>query len=250
MRRLLSSRTRAVASLATVTLGLVACAKPEPKIAFDRSSLPQIRTVGVVTPRVPDAGRMDYTDTPTVAPSALGIALVNLIDLKMRSDRNDTLEHALTSQGYDLQAEFTTELTDALREAGYDVIPVSAKRETDDFLGTYPIGDSQQPNALLDVVVKRYGFKILGSGYNGRCSPYFFAKVRLINPQTSAVLMRDYVGYSPPREEADKAKAAIQSQRPTLNHCFDELDAKPEAAIAMLRTLSTTSAKSVADRLR
>ncbi|MBV9747379.1 MAG: hypothetical protein JO157_01070 [Acetobacteraceae bacterium] len=203
-----------------------------------------------MTPGFPENADMAYTfEGPVIGPPIV-ILLAEGARAGIRADRNKSLRHALASQDYAAQDEFTSELTNALRAGGYKITSVPIARNTADFIEKYPTRNAANVDALLDVVVTGYGYRILGVGHSGPCAPYFKLRARLISTQTSSVLMQEPLSYGTTLPEKGIIAIPDNPQTATLAHCFDELNGQPGPAVYGLRAATKASAEAVAGLLR
>lgn len=123
-----------------------------------------------------------------------------LVDAGIQSSRQDAVNDALTTAGFDAEAKLEDRVISQLAMEGYAVqVHGNAPRTKRAFLTAYPKGDGAE--AYLDIVIQTYGYLSAGAGQPFR--PTVYADVRLVSAvDPSKTLMENRIAYnamSPPR---------------------------------------------------
>jgi hypothetical protein len=238
MRAILSFRLLIVA-----ILFIGGCAG-KPEIPFDRSQTPPVKTIGVLTPYIPD-------DAGVILASSVGQSfwLVGaLVDAGMRASRESTFKQIMTNQGFAARDIITKDLVDHVGALGYAAIQVPVARDHADYLKQYPKATETAADAYLDVVVGAYGYMAAGIGDSTPYRPAVRIKVRLVRATDASVLMEDLVFYNP---LGTPEKVITIAPDPDYDFAdFDALVANPPKAKAGLENAIDQSADTVAKLLR
>src|SRR6185312_707978 len=121
--------SRVVAAVALTALSFLAgCAGPE--IPFDRSSVPNLKTIGVLTPDIPEKPTVRLASDVGQSFGLIG----GLIDAGMEINRNDKLWAALSQRHFSVKEKLTEDIVVSLKSRGYDAKLVSVDRSKSGFL--------------------------------------------------------------------------------------------------------------------
>jgi hypothetical protein len=231
---------RAVA--ASAFLLLAGCAAPE--IPFDRTAAGEVRTIGVVTPALPDGPSV-------VLASSVGrsFGLVGaLVDAGMQSSRESTFKGLIAQQDFSATNVFIARLKDGLQKQGYALVDVPLQRSGRDFASGYPKDTDPKPDALLDLVLMDYGYVAAGISSSAPYRPYYALRARLVGAKDSAVLMQDAIVYNPINTPP---KTITIAPDPTPQYKdFDALAADPKGAVDGLRIGAEKTADAVVGLLK
>ncbi len=219
-------------------LAVGGCAAPE--IPFDRTSSPDIKTIGVITPAFPSG--------PTVAlASSVGqsFGLIGaLIDAGMQGNRETQFGQVIVGHNFAALDTFVATLGGELQKQGYSVTTVSLKHDKPDFLGHYPPPDESsgtRVDAYLDIVVIGYGYVAAGIGSSTPYRPEMALRVRLVRAKDASVLMQDMVIYNP---IGSPSKIVTIAPDPKYEFTdFDALMGSPDRAVEGVRTAIEESAR-------
>jgi hypothetical protein len=235
-----TNRLRHAAVCVAVVLMLAGCAG-KPEIPYDHSAEAGVKTIGLVTP---------YSRGPTIVlASTVGqsFGLIGaLIDAGMTEHRNTEFTGLMESPNFEAADYFVVCLTADLTAEGYNVVLLPMSRSDDKFLASYP-GASQTINAYLDVRTQ-FGYIAAGLGNSNPYRPAFWARARLVDAQSSAVLMEDTVMYNPLGAPKNIVTIAPDASEQFVD--FDAMMANPSGAIAGLKTAESKSAETLANLLR
>jgi hypothetical protein len=217
------------ATLSVALLWLAGCAG-QPEIPFDRTSAPDIKAIGIVTPSLRDEAHVVLASDVGQSFGLVGA----LIDASMQDNRDSKFNALLIAGNYSVSDTFTRDLTAALQQQGYAVTAVPVGRPESDYLKQYPAPAATKIDAYLDVVSFGYGYIAAGIGSDSPYRPFFTVKCRLVRASDSSVLMEDTVDYNPVNLR-DFQKVVIISPDPQYQFAkFDMLTADPHKALAGL----------------
>ena len=237
-RRAFRLRHASVCMVAVLTLA--GCAG-KPEIPYDHSAETGVKTIGLVTP---------YSRGPTIVLATTvgqSFGLIGaLIDAGMTEHRNTAFTGLMESQNFQANDYFVSCLTADLKAEGYNVIVIPAARPDDNFLASYP-GSDQKIDAYLDARMQ-FGYIAAGLGHSNPYRPAFWTRARLVDGQSSAVLMEDTVMYNPLGAPKNIVTIAPDPSEQFVD--FDTMMANPPAAIAGLKTAEAKSAEALANLLR
>lgn len=169
-----------------------------------------------------------------------------LIDAGMTERRNTEFTGLMESQNFEAVDFFVACLTADLRAEDYNVVLIPMSRPDDKFLASYP-GSSQTINAYLDVRTQ-FSYIAAGLGDSNPYRPAFWARARLVDAQSSAVLMEDTVMYNPLGSPKNIVTIAPDPREQFVD--FDAMMTNPPEAIAGLKTVESKSAGTLANLLR
>jgi hypothetical protein len=233
---------RASAILAVAVSWLAGCAAPQ--IPFDRASVGDIKTIGIVTPSFPDSSDVVLASTVGQSFGLVGL----MIDTGMKANRDSQFNALLQQRSFSERDVFLESLTGTLQANGYSVATVPATREKKDFLAHYPTGTVPAVDAYLDLVVNGYGYVAAGIGSSTPYRPGISVRARLVSARDSSVLMQNLVVYNP-INAADKAVTVAPDPAYQFKD-FDALIAEPDKAVAGLRTAAERTAETISALLK
>lgn len=186
-----ASAWKSAAVCALLFLG--ACAN-KPAIPYDRPSAGTVKTIGLLTPDLPN-------EPSAVLASSVGqsFGLIGaLIDAGMESGRDSSLTKILNAQQFVLDKAVTDGMTASLRAHGYEVVVIPVSRaEKGKFLKSYASTGGAKVDAYLDVVAAGYGYVAAGITSSTPYRPYFYTQCKLVRESDGSVLMEDTVHYNP-----------------------------------------------------
>jgi hypothetical protein len=234
-----------VGALVAVGLLLSACAGLQ-EIPYDRMSLGQVKTIGIITPSAPKEASVILATSVGQSFGLVGA----LVDAGLQANRETHFKAIVAKEQFSAQDVFLVRLKEQLEMRGYMVSDVSAARPSSKFLDKYP--DNPGVDAYLDVVVSNYGYVSAGIGSSTPYRPHFLLQVRLVQAKTSQVLMQDTVFYNPVGPyAAGSNKAVTITPAPAYNFVdFDRLEADPHLTVEGLRDAAYQSADMVSSLLR
>lgn len=174
-----------------VAIGVVGCAGTPTQAPYNRAAHPQIKTIGILTPAVPE----DF-QVRVVNPAEGNFPLLgDLVGAIVRDVKGDHFSEAVAKQGFVHSKEAAEALARGVHDAGYEVLGVRAKREWGEFLDKDKYPNVSQVDALLDSYVTYAGYFAAGSTTPYR--PTYFLGVRLVDARTKAILFADELIYNP-----------------------------------------------------
>jgi hypothetical protein len=178
-------------TLLGVALFLGGCAAPAHR-AYNPSERNQIRSIGLLTPTVPDEVAVRMMVHPGQSLGLLGL-LVARGDM---SGKTGEFTRSLRSRGFRNGAGFEAQLKAGLTAAGYRVSTISAPRprEQDAFRNQYPKSDGSV-DAYLDLYSDLIGY--VAAGGNTPYRPTVNLNVRLVRARDHKVLYQDRIAYNP-----------------------------------------------------
>ena len=202
-------------------------------IVFDRANLASVQRMDVLTP--------DFPEQPTVAvlPPTNG-ALFLLVNAVQEGNRSREFTEFLVRAKSTPETEFSKALVACLRNADVQptVLPADVRRT--DLLKEYGSVGAQGVDAVLDVVVTRYGYYAVTNA--APFKPTIVMQARLMDIRSHHVLMQDtinMVNVTP----ADSAVAAFSFQD------YSDIAANPDGAARALQSAMGSAASAVCKRL-
>lgn len=204
---------------------LAACAS-QPIIPFDKSTAGTIKTIGVVTPNMPEQPSVWLASDIGQSFGLVGA----LIDAGLENKRGSDFWKEIDGANRPPRTSFNTALSDALTAQGYTVKAIDVKRSTD-FLKTYP--KDQGVDAYLDIsfVLRGYGYVAAGMHDATPYRPFAYVNCRLVRASDNAVLMQDVVVYNYVLPSGIITPGVSLSPDPAYNFVdFDALKANPPEA--------------------
>jgi len=165
-----------------------------PEIPFDRATSGDIKTIGVLTPGLPDSADVDLASTVGQSFALVGA----LVDAGLKANRDSRFKDLLKAQGLDPNAVFVADVKTALEARGYTVVMVDVKRDTQaGFVQALPKNEDPKIDAYLDLAVPRYGYLAAGIGSSNPYRPFFNVMAKLVRANSHVVLMQDHIIYNP-----------------------------------------------------
>jgi hypothetical protein len=236
--------SKAAVALAASAAVLCGCAA-KPEIPFDRASAGDVKTIGIVTPAMPDDASVVLASTVGQSFGLIG----GLIDAGLKASRDSHFHDILKQQGVAPNAVLAADLTKSLRAQGYTVLPLEIERDhKSDFLAKFPDGTGRPVDAYLDLVVDDYGYLAAGIGSSSPYRPFVKLRAKLVRASDRAVLMQDSIMYNPLN---NPEHVVTISPDPRYQYKdFDTLTADPAGAATGLRVAIDTSVKSLSSLLR
>ena len=221
--------TRVVAL--TVALLLVSCGTAP--VVFDRTNLASVKHMAILTPGFPDQ--------PTVAvlPPTYG-ALFLIINSIQESNRSSEFAGFLARAQINPEVEFSKSLVSCLHDAGVQPLPLPVDPRRKTLLKEYSSVATQGADAVLDVVVTRYGYYAVTNA--APFKPNIVMQARLVDAHSRAVLMQDTIDMVnvPP---ADPTVTTFSFQD------YSDIAANPDGAVRALRSAIASAASTVCKRL-
>ena len=227
-----------------VTVNVLAGCASRPEIPFDRSAAGEVKTIGLVTPKLPERPAVVLASSVGRSFGLIGA----LVDANMQSNREDQFKAMIDAQNFSPQDCFMKALTETLQAEGYTVVTVESQRDGNDWLTEYPNTASPAPDAYLDVIAG-YGYVAAGIGSSTPYRPWVGVRARLVRASDSALLMQDFVVYNPiNRTNGHVITIAPDPGVAFVN--FDTLMAAPPATIKGLETAEEQTAQTLAKLLQ
>lgn len=229
-----------------VLLVLAGCAT-QPAIPFDSSSAGQIKTIGILTPDIPSGPSAILASSVGQSFGLIGA----LVDAGMQSARESDLRTMLNSRQFVAQDKLMKGVTAALEAQGYEVRQVSVTRsERGEFLKTYPLSNTENVDAYLDIVMRGYGYGAAGIASDTPYRPIVETRVRLVGAGNSNVLMEDVVFYNRISAAYDTTNVTIAPDPVYSFADFSSMERDPDKAVEGLDVAFSKSTEAIATLLR
>lgn len=230
----------------TALLMLAACAA-KPAIPFDSTSANKVRTIGILTPDMPSGPTAILASTPGQSFGLIGA----LVDAGMQSSRDSDLEKVLNGKQFVVHDRLMSGVTASLEVQGYTVKQVAVTRtERGQFLKTYPVSNTENVDAYLDIVLFRYGYGAAGIAASTPYRPAVETKVRLVSAKDSSVLMEDVIFYNRIFTAIETNNVTIAPDPAYSFPGFSDLTGDPDRAVEGLDIAFSKSTEAVAMLLR
>jgi hypothetical protein len=171
-------------------LTLSACTT-QPLIPYDRASVPDNKTIGLLTPGWPSGPSAVLATSMGQSFGLIGA----IVDATMQSNRESELKSVLAEGNVDASTLFVSSLTSALQGEGYTVTSIPADQKRSKYLKTYPAAGANNVDSYLDITVMNYGYISAGMG-DPPYRPWVQVQVKLVKASDSSVLMQDTVSYN------------------------------------------------------
>lgn len=232
--------------LAVLSLGLGGCVTPMTEIPFDRQAAPDIKTIGIITPKAPDDPAVILASNPGQSFGLVGA----MINSGMQANRDSTFKAFLAQRNISVADTFLQNVSAGLVANGYKVTMIPALRNKAGFLSTYPAsGGPDQVDAYLDLVTLNYGYVAAGILDKTPYRPFYLLNVRLVRANDpSAVLMTDAVFYNPINPPSNAISISPDPEYQFVD--FDAVEANPDKAVAGLQVAVQKTAATVSGLLR
>ncbi len=231
-------RVLRVLTALAVMLSVAACAK-KAEIPFERAAVPQIKTIGIITPGFPDSPSVALATTVGQSFGLIGA----LVDAGMQANRENAFEAAMQSRRFSAADTFLSELSAGLQAEGYQVVPIPMKRESNKFAEGYGSVPQQPVDAYLDIYTTAYGYLAAGIGSDTPYRPALFLEARLVRASDKAVLMADRIRYNTLHAQDNVISIAPDPAYDFKD--FDTLIGHADAAMAGLHSALAQSAQTV-----
>lgn len=230
--------------LVLMVIGLLAtgCAGPLHR-AYDPAIRHQIRSIGLLTPAVSDEVAVRMEVHPGDSFGVVGM-LVAASDM---SGKSGEFMRATRGRGFVCSNTFQQQLDAGLREAGYEVHPISVSRITAEhqFLDQYPPADGSV-DAYLDLYTDLIGYTAAGGATPYR--PTVHLNVRLVRASDHMVLYQDRIAYNA-FGDGDGAITLAPAKGYEFAR-FEQLVADPVKALEGLRLAMRATGDALARQLR
>lgn len=226
-------------------LMLAACAT-KPAIPFDSSSAGEIKTIGILTPSMPD-------EPSAILASSVGqsFGLVGaLIDAGMQEARESDLEAILNSKQFVAHDKLIDGITASLEAQGYTVRKVAVTRTERDFMKAYPSSNTEKVDAYLDLVMSGYGYIAAGIASGTPYRPIVVTQVRLVSARDSSVLMEDVVYYNRLNSSIETTNVTISPDPAYSFPDFSDLENDPNRTVEGLDVAFAKSTEAIGTLLR
>ncbi len=168
---------------------LCACAT-QPEIPFDKTQASHLKTIGIVTPSMPDKPTVWLASDVGQSFGLIGA----LVDAGIQAHRDAVLWNAIDGVRNPPRTAFVNALEASLRRQGFDVKMIEAQRPDGHYLKTYP--RTHDPiDAYLDVtfIGGGYGYVAAAMGKATPYRPFVYLHCRLVRASDGATLMQDAV---------------------------------------------------------
>ena len=212
-------------------LALTACASSA--VVFDANNLPKVRRMGVLTPGFPAQPRVN-TEAPTNGAAFL------LIGAVQAANRSSEFAGFVSQQGFDPEAGFSRTLLADLQGIGVQPTMLPADVRRTDFIKDYASLQNGSLDAVLDVVVTRYGYYAVVNSAPFR--PDMLMRARLVDLQSGTVLMQDTITMV--NIEPDDPKITLSSFQG-----YSDIAANPVQAVQAMVAAIDVAAGTICKRL-
>ncbi|WP_428487381.1 hypothetical protein [Rhodopila sp.] len=202
-------------------------------IVFDHANLASVRRMDVLTPGFPEQ--------PTVAvlPPTNG-ALFLLVNAVQEGNRSREFAKSLVHAKSDPEAAFSKALVACLRDAGVQPSALPADVRRTSLLKQYGSVGAQGADAVLDVVVTRYGYYAVTNA--APFKPDIVMQARLVDIRSHRVLMQDTINM-----------VNVISADPTVTAAsfqdYSDIAANSDGAARTLQSAMGSAASAVCKRL-
>lgn len=222
---------------------LAACALQP--IPYDRQAAGEIKTIGVVTPHIPNRPAVILASSVGQSFGLIG----GLIDAAMQEERQTKFKSAIEPLNFSPYDICVTEVTARLEELGFSVVTVPVERTEQDFLKKYPSESEPKVDAYLDIVLS-YGYVAAGIG-STPYRPIVYVTTRLVRASDSSVLMQDAVAYNRvgPYGANSKAVTIPPDQAYSFSN-FEKLVSDPTTAVQGMQVAISQSVKPIGQMLK
>lgn len=233
-----------IAAIAAAGLLLCACAS-QPEIPFDRTQASNIKTIGLLTPSMPQKPTIWLASDIGQSFGLIGA----LVDAGIQAHRDDAFWHSIDGAAHPPRAAFLDAITKSLRAQGYQVRVVTVARPDGDFLKRYP-ASGNHVDAYLDIAFSGsgYGYVAAGMASSTPFRPFVYLTCRLVRASDGATLMRDTVLDN--SINAQKNAVAVSANPAYEFTNFDMLNAHPKRAAAGMDDAFQKTANAIGDLLR
>jgi hypothetical protein len=230
--------------LALMVMGLLAsgCTAPMHR-PYDPGMKHQIRSIGLLTPAVPDevAVRMDVHPGESFGVVGMLVAATDM------SSKSGEFTRATRSKGFVSSSAFQQQLDAGLRGAGYQVHRIDVSRSPTDqaFLDQYPPANGSV-DAYLDLYADLIGYTAAGGATPYR--PTVHLNVRLVRAADHRVLYQDRIAYNA-FGDGDGAITLAPADGYEFAR-FEQLVSDPVKALEGLRLAMRATGEALARQLR
>lgn len=235
-----------LAAIIAVCVLVAGCAS-QPVIPFDKTTSGNIKTIGIVTPNMPEKPSVWLVNDMGRSFGLIGA----LVDAGMQSSREKDFWKEIDGAHKPPRATFDKALAETLTAEGYTVKNIDVKRSAD-FMKAYP--KDAGVDAYLDVTFMGMGYGYLAAGMADSTPyrPFAYVNCRLVRASDNAVLMQDMVTYNFVSAQGIANPGGVTlSPDPAYNFVdFDALTADPPKATQGLHETLTVVAKSVAELVK
>ncbi len=230
--------------LAPLMLGslLGGCAAPTMR-AYDPAVRTKIHSIGLLTPAVSDTVAVRMEVHPGQSFGVFGM----LIAEGDMEGKTGAFTRAAQGKGFICSKTFQAQLDAGLRNGGYEVKTVDARRPVHEykFLDQYPKADGSV-DAYLDLYTDLVGYIAAGGGTPYR--PTVYLNVRLVRATDHKVLYQDRIAYNA-FGDGDGA-ITLTAAKGYEYWKFDDLVADPARAIEGLQMAMRATGDELARQLR
>lgn len=205
---------------------LAGCAG-QPEIPYDASSAGTIRSIGVLTPDMPDHPTARLATTVGQSFGLVGA----LVDAGMQDNRDKHLWGVMIDANFLPRTAFPADMIAALEAKGFSAKLIPTMRKSAGYLRTYPAPADANVDAYLDLsfIGDGYGYLSSGIGAATPYRPFVYLNCKLVRASDGAVLMQDTILYDP---IAQTDKTVTVSPDPAYAfETFDMLEASPRKAV-------------------
>lgn len=219
------------AALVLTVLTVTACA--DPTVVFDRSSPQPIQRMAVLTPGFP-------TEPDVSVPAPTSGALFLLVNGIQQGNRSREFAGMVVNAGANPEAEFSAALLACLRDAKFQPVATQTDARRTALLKEYAAYAGTGTDAVLDVVVSRYGYRAPTQA--SPFQPSLTILARLVALPSRTVLMQDRI---------DMANVAPEGAK-SVDHSFQDysdIAAAPAKAVQGLQSAMRAAAATVCKRL-
>ncbi|MBV9992445.1 MAG: hypothetical protein JOZ72_14280 [Alphaproteobacteria bacterium] len=216
--------------VAAAAASLLAGCAGQPEIPFDKSANANVRTIGIVTPNLPDRPRVWLASSMGQSFGLIGA----LVDVSMEENRNDKLSAMLRSHGVDPKERFEKSLEASLRAQGYEVKPVTVTRKQGEPLKAFPSTAETGADAYLDISAVNYGYVAAGIGTSTPYRPFVYLNCKLVRASDSSVMMQDAIFYDPVAPFGQGKNVSISPDPAYTFVDFNTMESQPDQVVSGL----------------
>lgn len=233
-----------LAAVLAVSVLLCSCAS-QPEIPFDKSQAANIKTIGILTPSMPEKPAVWLASDVGQSFGLIGA----LVDAGMQANREAAFWKSIDGDKNPPRAAFLNALAASLHDHGFEVKQIAVNRPDDKFLKTYP-EPRDGVDAYLDVVFAgaNYGYVAAGIGKSTPYRPYAYVNCRLVRASDGATLMQDIVLDNSVNVPKDVVTVSANPDYSFTN--FDALNGDPNKAVAGMNDAFRRTADSIGNLLR
>ena len=219
------------AALLLALLTVTACA--DPTVVFDRSRPQPVQRMAVLTPGFP-------AEPDVSVPAPTSGALFLLVNSIQQGNRSREFAGMVTKAGANPEAEFSAALLACLRDAKFQTAATQTDARRTALLKEYAALAGTGADAVLDIVVNRYGYRAPTQA--APFQPSLTIQARLVALPSRTILMQ---------ERIDMANVALDGAKPDEYgfQDYSDIAAGPAKAVQGLQGAMRAAAATICKRL-